>query len=105
MFDYFDFEGDGWFKIVVSVKSNLEEDVDVVEIKKLKQEVEELKKMIEGLIKFIVGEKGFGNGDIEELKGFDEEGEFSGGVQGLVVVVFFMVVWLFVLLVGVFWFW
>lgn len=79
MSDHFDFEGDGWSKTVASAKSNLEEDADVVEIKKLKQEVEELKKMIEGLTKFIAGEKGLGNGDTEELKGVDEEGESSGG--------------------------
>ncbi|KAK4171261.1 putative calcium channel [Triangularia setosa] len=79
MSDHFDFEGDGWSKTVASARSNLEEDAGVLEMKKLKQEVEELKKMIEGLTKFIAGEKGLENGEKEEVKAVDEEGESSGG--------------------------
>jgi hypothetical protein len=46
-----DFEADGWNKRVESAKSNLEEEEAVVEIRKLKEEVENLKIMIEGLTK------------------------------------------------------
>jgi hypothetical protein len=44
-----DFESDGWGKRVESVKSNLEEDPAVTELKNLKEEVEKLKSMIESL--------------------------------------------------------
>jgi len=44
-----DFESDGWGKRVESVKSNLEEDPAVTELRKLKEEVDKLKSMIESL--------------------------------------------------------
>lgn len=46
-----DFEADGWNKTVDAAKSNLEEDAAVVEVKKLKEEVEQLKEMILSLHK------------------------------------------------------
>ncbi|KYK61958.1 potassium ion channel Yvc1 [Drechmeria coniospora] len=41
-----DFEADGWSKTCDAVKPNLEEDPDVLEVKKLRVEVQELKSML-----------------------------------------------------------
>ncbi len=41
-----DFEGDGWNKRVDRVKPNVEDDPAVLEVKKLREEVEKLKEMI-----------------------------------------------------------
>ncbi|KAK1759029.1 hypothetical protein QBC47DRAFT_449698 [Echria macrotheca] len=55
-----DFEADGWNKKVEGAKSNLEEDPAVVEVKKLREEVQKLKDMIEGLHKVLAGSSGNG---------------------------------------------
>ena len=44
-----DFEGDGWNKRVELAKSNVEEEAAVVEVRKLREDVEKLKAMIEQL--------------------------------------------------------
>lgn len=44
-----DFEGEGWRKKVLESKANVEEDAAVVEIRKLREEIEQLKKLIQGL--------------------------------------------------------
>lgn len=48
-----DFEADGWNKCVASAKPNIEEDPAVVEVRKLKEDVDKLKEMIEQLHKAI----------------------------------------------------
>ncbi|KAK4150766.1 hypothetical protein C8A00DRAFT_45912 [Chaetomidium leptoderma] len=53
-----DFESDGWKKQVDSAKSNLVEDPAVVEVKKLREEVDELKEMIMSLHKVLGDAKG-----------------------------------------------
>lgn len=47
--DSMDFEADGWGKICESVKSNLEDEPAVVEVRKLREEVEDLRRLIEEL--------------------------------------------------------
>lgn len=49
MADHVDFEGDGWGKRVEAAKSNVEEEAAVVEVRKLREDVEKLKTMIEQL--------------------------------------------------------
>jgi hypothetical protein len=51
--DRVDFESDGWKKTVDSAKSNLEEEAAVLELRKLREEVEQLKKMIMQLHKAV----------------------------------------------------
>lgn len=46
-----DFEADGWNKLVDSVKSNVEDDATVLEVRSLRKEVEGLKELIEQLSK------------------------------------------------------
>ncbi|KAK3389467.1 cation channel-like protein [Podospora didyma] len=46
-----DFEADGWHKKCDLVKTNLEEDPAVMEVRKLREEISELKKMVEMLVK------------------------------------------------------
>jgi tRNA U34 5-carboxymethylaminomethyl modifying GTPase MnmE/TrmE len=60
-----DFEADGWNKRVESAKSNLEEEQAVVEIRKLKEEVETLKTMIEGLTKILATESNGGPSSVK----------------------------------------
>jgi len=57
-----DFEADGWSKRVLGVKSNLEEDANVTEVRKLREEVEKLKELIEQLHKTVVGNVGDSSG-------------------------------------------
>lgn len=49
MEDSVDFEADGWAKVCEDVKSNLEDDPAVLEVRKLRAEVDELKKLVEEL--------------------------------------------------------
>ncbi|KAK3318064.1 cation channel-like protein [Apodospora peruviana] len=63
-----DFESDGWNKRVVEARSNLEEDANVVELRKLKEEVAKLKDMIESLHKAVGAAGGLGNGESSESK-------------------------------------
>lgn len=58
MAGHLDFEADGWSKRVIGAKSNLEEDANVVELRRLRSEVEELKKMIEQLHRVVSGNVG-----------------------------------------------
>ncbi|KAK3943231.1 hypothetical protein QBC46DRAFT_361966 [Diplogelasinospora grovesii] len=51
--DRVDFESDGWKKTVDSAKSNLEEEAAVLELRKLREEVEQLKEMIMQLHKAV----------------------------------------------------
>jgi hypothetical protein len=53
MDDQMDFEADGWHKRVCDVKSNVEEEPTVLEVKKLRNDVQALKEMIEQLQKSI----------------------------------------------------
>lgn len=58
-----DFEADGWGKRVESAKSNLEEEIAVVEVRSLRKEVEELKAMIESLHKVLGAGVSAANGE------------------------------------------
>ncbi|KAK0746868.1 hypothetical protein B0T18DRAFT_161786 [Schizothecium vesticola] len=49
MADHMDFEGEGWGKRVEAAKSNLEEEAAVLEVRKLREDVQKLKTMIEQL--------------------------------------------------------
>jgi hypothetical protein len=49
MAGHMDFEGDGWGKRVDAAKSNVEEEAAVLEVRKLREDVEKLKTMIEQL--------------------------------------------------------
>ncbi|KAI1371470.1 hypothetical protein F4677DRAFT_435732 [Hypoxylon crocopeplum] len=49
MADEIDFEGEGWAKKVADSKANVEDDPAVLEVKKLREEVEQLKALIENL--------------------------------------------------------
>ncbi|KAK3352876.1 cation channel-like protein [Lasiosphaeria hispida] len=79
-----DFERDGWNKRVDSVKCNLDEDPAVVEIKKLKDEVDKLRVLIEdlhktiGTINKVTASNGAqavsGDGDADPSKGDGETG-------------------------------
>jgi hypothetical protein len=53
MADQVDFEGDGWAKKVSESKANVEEDAAVLEIRKLRSEVDQLKSLLEKLAKNI----------------------------------------------------
>ncbi|KAH7035767.1 uncharacterized protein B0I36DRAFT_239642 [Microdochium trichocladiopsis] len=55
--DQVDFEGDGWAKKVCDSKSNVEEEPAVVEVKKLRQEIDELKDMLKSLTKSLEAKK------------------------------------------------
>lgn len=50
-----DFEADGWNKQVDAAKSNLEEDDAVIEVKKLREEVERLREVVLSLHKALGG--------------------------------------------------
>lgn len=50
MEDSVDFEGEGWAKICEGVKSNLEDEPAVLEVRKLREEVEELKRVIDEFV-------------------------------------------------------
>lgn len=58
MAGHLDFEADGWSKRVMEAKSNLEEEANITELKRLRCEVEELKNMIGQLHKAISGDIG-----------------------------------------------
>ncbi|KAL0944805.1 potassium ion channel [Colletotrichum truncatum] len=59
MMDQVDFEADGWNKLCVSAKTNLETDPTISEVQKLRSEVEELKKMLVDISKAVsVGKSG-----------------------------------------------
>lgn len=45
-----DFEREGWGKICEEVRGNIEEEPAVVEVRRLRGEVEELKRAVEGLV-------------------------------------------------------
>jgi hypothetical protein len=60
MLDQVDFEGDGWAKTVESVKSNVEEEQSVLEIRTLRGEVEELKSMLVQVLAVVGEAKGKG---------------------------------------------
>ncbi|KAI1452496.1 hypothetical protein F4805DRAFT_27902 [Annulohypoxylon moriforme] len=53
MADLVDFEGEGWSKKVAESKANIEDDPAVVEVRKLRDEVEQLKTLLENLTKSI----------------------------------------------------
>jgi hypothetical protein len=55
MADEVDFEADGWNKHVCAAKSNLDVEPAVVEVRKLREEVEQLKAMIESLHRAVAG--------------------------------------------------
>ncbi|KAI8162177.1 Calcium channel [Colletotrichum sp. SAR 10_86] len=51
MMDQVDFEADGWNKLCISAKTNLEADPTITEVQKLRGEVEELKKLLVDMTK------------------------------------------------------
>jgi len=53
MAEQVDFESDGWGKTVARVKPNVQDDPAVIEVRKLKEEVDQLKTMIAELIKAV----------------------------------------------------
>lgn len=53
-----DFEADGWNKHVAAAKPNIEEHPAVVEVKKLREEVDKLKEMIQDLHKALAPAEG-----------------------------------------------
>jgi len=64
MQDQVDFEREGWAKKVQSVRSNVEEEPCVLEVRKLAAEVEELKKLLLDISKAVVnGDAAEGNGN------------------------------------------
>lgn len=71
-----DFEADGWAKAVSTAKSNLDEDLTVTEVKKLRGEVERLTKLVEGLAAIVAA--GQDNAKKEARDAKEEEGEASG---------------------------
>ena len=77
-----DFEVDGWGKKVEGAKSNLEEEQAVVEVRKLREEVEKLKGMIEGLGKLLTEKAGDGEAVYNgESSGSEEAGQGNGEVS------------------------
>lgn len=63
MADDLDYESDGWAKKVDAAKSNLEMEPAVLEVKKLRTELDEMKKMIEALSKAVGAEEATQNGE------------------------------------------
>lgn len=55
--DQVDFEGDGWAKKVSDSKSNVEEEPAVIEVRKLREELDELKTMLKTLTKSLEAKK------------------------------------------------
>ncbi|KXJ95148.1 hypothetical protein Micbo1qcDRAFT_130652 [Microdochium bolleyi] len=55
--DQVDFEGDGWAKKVCDVKSNVEEEPAVIEVRKLRAELDELKSMLKSLTNSLEAKK------------------------------------------------
>ncbi|TQS33366.1 hypothetical protein Golomagni_06295, partial [Golovinomyces magnicellulatus] len=66
-----DFESEGWIKTCDSVKPDVEQDAALVEIKKVKDEIEELKAVVAALTKAL-----------EESKGVESETAEDGGKKG-----------------------
>ncbi|WYZ44824.1 hypothetical protein EsH8_VIII_000140 [Colletotrichum jinshuiense] len=76
MEDQVDFESDGWNKLCLSAKTDLESDPTIFEVQKLRGEVEELKKMLVDISKAITTAGSAGNGaasDLIDLGGPAEE--------------------------------
>ncbi|KAH9995333.1 hypothetical protein F4779DRAFT_623207 [Xylariaceae sp. FL0662B] len=66
MADQVDFEGEGWAKKVASSKANVVDDPAVVEVRKLREEVEQLKALLENFTKSLNGTtSGTANGATE----------------------------------------
>jgi len=53
MIDQVDFESDGWNKVCITAKTNLDVDPTISEVQKLRSEVEELKKMLVDISKAV----------------------------------------------------
>ncbi|KDN67299.1 putative potassium ion channel Yvc1 [Colletotrichum sublineola] len=53
MMDQVDFESDGWNKVCITAKTNLDADPTISEVQKLRSEVEELKKMLVDISKAV----------------------------------------------------
>jgi len=66
MLGQIDLESDGWKKKVDLARSNLEEEAAVVEVRKLREEVEGLKELILSLHKALAEGKGEGKGENSE---------------------------------------
>lgn len=74
-----DYESDGWAKTCEAVKSNVEEDPAITEVKQLRSEIEELKSML-AQISQAVGAGKAGNGqDKGKGKATDEDDGGDGG--------------------------
>lgn len=52
------FESEGWVKICEDAKPNVEEEPAIVEVKRLRQEIEELKSMLAGITKAVGADSG-----------------------------------------------
>lgn len=79
MADEFDFESEGWAKTCESVKPNMDDDPAVLEVMKLRKEVDELKAIL-GEISKAVGAQartGDGNGKSKDSKDDDNNGGSS----------------------------
>ena len=64
-----DFEAEGWVKTCDAVKPNLEDDPAVLEVKKLRNEVEELKALLGEISKAVGATSGKAENGKEENKG------------------------------------
>ncbi|KAF6804620.1 potassium ion channel [Colletotrichum musicola] len=75
MMDQVDFEADGWNKLCMSAKTNIEVDPTMEEMHKLRGELEELKKMLADVSKAIVA----GNGQASSLIELESPVETQSG--------------------------
>lgn len=66
--DELDFDAEGWSKMCASVKPNVEDDAAVIEVKKLREDVEELKTLLAELSKALL-EKDNGSDSTAKEKG------------------------------------
>ncbi|KAF6828255.1 potassium ion channel [Colletotrichum plurivorum] len=75
MMDQVDFEADGWNKLCMSAKTNIEVDPTMEEMQKLRGELEELKKMLADVSKAVVA----GNGQASSLIELEGPAETQSG--------------------------
>ncbi|KZL78996.1 potassium ion channel yvc1 [Colletotrichum incanum] len=76
MMDQVDFESDGWNKVCITAKTNLDTDPTISEVQKLRSEVEELKKMLVDISKAVSGGNA-GNAQASNLIDLGEPAEGS----------------------------
>lgn len=71
--DQVDFEGEGWSKKVNESKSNVREEPAVLEVRKLRDEVDKLKELLENINRSLSGKAGGGDGDGDRRPLLSEE--------------------------------